>query len=143
MHMWLARTSESKTFLEDAFSFSWEKHCVVEALCGPKRKRWKPFILRLSAAFWHHSCDAGLPKKKQTSCRRCRKKKQQKKQKNKTKKPPWAVWKLQGLCLWHMLKASLFEMSPGNWVKTTLCNFYKKELIYYVDITLIRQVTEY
>ena len=52
------------------------------------------------------------------------------------------VWKFQRLCLWHILKSSLFEMSPRNWVKTTLCDFYKKELIYYVDIMSIRQVTE-
>ena len=29
MHMWFARMLESKTFLEDAFFFSWEKHCVM------------------------------------------------------------------------------------------------------------------
>ena len=36
------------------------------------------------------------------------------------------MWKLKGLCMRHMLKTSLFEMSPKNWVNTTLCHFYKR-----------------
>ena len=52
------------------------------------------------------------------------------------------VGKVNGLCLWHLPRAILFEMSPKNWVKTEICEYYKKELIYHVDIMLMRQVTE-
>ena len=52
------------------------------------------------------------------------------------------VRKFQGLWLWQMLKANWIEMYPRNLVKTALCHFFKKELIYYIDIILIRQVTE-
>ena len=45
------------------------------------------------------------------------------------------VWKLQGLCLWHMLKANLFEMFPRNWVLyvTTLCT--RRTRLHYVIFT--------
>ena len=49
-----------------------------EALCDAKRKKRKPSIFRLLPVVWNHSGDAGLPKKKQTSCRSS--------QKNKTKR---------------------------------------------------------
>ena len=45
------------------------------------------------------------------------------------------MWKLQGLCLWHMLKANLFEMFPRNWVLyvTTLCT--RRTRLHYVIFT--------
>ena len=47
---------------------------------------------------WNHNDDNELPEKKQTSCRICE----------------------------NILKASFFEMSPRNWLKTTLFDFCKK-----------------
>ena len=75
-----------------------------EALCDVKCKRQKTAKHRLSAAAGNHNNDAELPGEKRTSCRSCQKK----------KKNTCEGRKPQGICLWHMLKASLFETSPKN-----------------------------
>ena len=55
-------------------------------------------MLTLSATVGNHNDDNELPEKQQTSCRSCE----------------------------NILKASFFEMSPRNWLKTTLFEVCKK-----------------
>ena len=81
---------------------------LEEALCDAERKEREPSILKLSAAVGNHSGDTELPEKKRTLLSQLPK-----------KKNTCEVRKLQGLCLWQMLKASLFEISLER-VKTTL-----------------------
>ena len=125
MHIWFARASESKTFLEHALCFSWKKHCVM-----PNVKSENPPDSNYQQQLEIIVVILSFQRKSEHYCRSCQK-----------KQNTCEVRKLQGLCLWHMLKASLSEMSLER-VKTTLWDFYKRKLIYYVDIMLIRQVTE-
>ena len=83
---------------EDAFSFCWEKHCVMPNMkgknltCSGYQQQLEVIVLILSfqRKSEHHVATAD---KNQETCE---------------------ALKLQGLFLWYMLKTSLFEMSPRN-----------------------------
>ena len=91
--MWFARALESKTFVKDSFSFSWEKHCLMSNVkkenppCSHYQQQLE--IIMMIMSFQRNS---------KTSCRSCE----------------------------NILKASFFEMSPRNWLKTTLFEVCKK-----------------